>query len=213
MSGAADASRPAAHVMSITTKYSLSITSGIARMLGVGRTIGLQVLFSGLAFGVVAVAAYAMYWRMSVELFTLRSVRTSLPLIRTSGVGRRWQELNVPVSLLFAEVCAVFASSLALGPQTQKRHFNLLLPLVAGLVVVLVKHSSKISNRIFVACGVAVLLLIAGVTPMPNTPGIRGFIEYPWKFAGGPGWLTMVVSLMLVWSVLATLPKEPLPSR
>lgn len=217
MSGATKTAEPAANVLPITRNYSLSITSGIARMLGEDRTITSLALFGALAFAVVAVASFVMYRRMGLNLFTLRPAKTShsstnQTLSPTSNINR-WHELSFPITLLLAEACAVLASSLAFGPQTQKRHFNLLLPLVAGLVVMAVKYSSKLPNKLFVTCCVAILLLILGVTPMPNIPGIRSLIEYPWKFAGGPGWLAMAVSLLLVWAVLATLPKESPTNR
>ncbi len=197
MSGASSAptassgSKPAASVIPIDAEYSLSITSGIARVLGSDRSFASLALWTGGALVIAVGVAWAMYRARGIGFFTLRD--------RTSKDARRGASLSSMPSLWLSECCAVLAAALAFAPQTQERHFNLLVPLIAGLVVVSGRVPGK--SRIFSIA--ALLVFAAGVTPMLNLPGTREFVDGVWKWSGAPGWLTLAVAYVFVWTSMS----------
>jgi hypothetical protein len=174
----------AAKIIPIDAPYSLSITSGIARMLGPQRA-ALQ--FAGVV-GLAAVAAlgagYFVYRVHGRQLFA-------------RGVATVWAHVGV---VTVAEWSCVLAGALAFSPQTQKRHFNLLVPLVALLIALAVRTTGAM-RRWAIA---AMLILAVGVTPMPNIPGTRGFNDGTWKWMGGPGWMVVLMCLVLMHVALRT---------
>jgi alpha-1,2-mannosyltransferase len=182
MSGASRTEH-AANVIPIDAAYSLSITSGIARMLGPDRSPTRLAALVAVA-AAASIAAGAMVYRSHERriLAPLRSGPAPLTLV------------------MIGEWACVIAGALAFSPQTQKRHFNLLVPFVALLVVIAATASGRVTARWWAIATIALLLL--GVTPMPNIPGTRQFIDGVWKWAGGPGWLLVACALMLMHAAL-----------
>ncbi|MFO0858324.1 MAG: glycosyltransferase family 87 protein [Phycisphaerales bacterium] len=200
MSGATTTAEPAANVLSITRNYSLSITSGIARMLGPDRSFSSLAMWTAAALALAVMVAWTLYRTKGVGFFTPHVHIAELKSANQSPEVSPREKTQTAFNMLwFAEYCAVLAAALAFAPQTQKRHFNLLVPLIAGLVVIV----AKLPGKARIICITALLAFAAGVTPMPNIPGLRTFIDDVWKWGGGPGWLVIAVSFALVWIALS----------
>jgi Glycosyltransferase family 87 len=241
MSGASSAatassgSKPAANVIPIDAEYSLSITSGIARMLGPDRSFASLAIWTCAALVAAVCIAWLLYRVKGIGLFTLstslsrdftpstdkdhasttpdlseswsedpgRATKTSTssatPSTRAHSNAHHNALLNALPLLWFAECSAVLAAALAFAPQTQKRHFNILVPLVAGLVVV----AGRIPGGAIKVSIASLLIFAAGVTPMLNVPGTRAFVDNVWKWSGGPGWLAIAAAYALVWLALS----------
>lgn len=169
----------AANIWPLDAPFSLSIPSGTARIVrdwGLPRWV-LPVGVLGVA-GVCVLACGVVYRNFGYRLF--------------------WR--HAPTWLILAEGVGVATAMIAFSPQTQKRHFNMVVGLVAwGIVIALAPRKSRASR----ATAIAGLALIAALTtPMINTPWTREFMVNTWNWAGGPAYVAVVCQIMIVASTM-----------
>jgi hypothetical protein len=187
MAGVAAPSR-AANIIPVHAEYSHSITSGLARLVRDGA------VSPGAMIAVLCcvVCICGVVW----ILVCARCIR---PKLMPWWSAQSPNGVMVPhARVLLAECLFVIALSLALSPQTQKRHLNLLVPVTAVMAVLWVRGSRE--TRWWMAGACAALVL--GATVMPNAPSIREFVESSWKYAGGPGITTLAVTMVVAWRLV-----------
>jgi uncharacterized membrane protein YsdA (DUF1294 family) len=169
-----------ANIWPLDATFSLSIPSGMARIVR-DNSLAKWVLPAGV-LGVAAlcvVACGVVYRAHAVRLF--------------------WR--TVPHWLLIAEGVGVATAMVAFSPQTQKRHFNMLVGLVAwGLVLALAPGRPRASRTTAI---IALAFLGALTTPMLNTPWTRDFATEYWNWSGGPSYVAVICQIMIVAATMA----------
>lgn len=186
-------------VHDVSWVQSVSVPSMFARVTGGGATESLThphpdydtKLVFGLA-GVVAAAcvglAWAMYRAHGHKLFAMFWSRRAL--ISAASVRR----------FALIEVCMMIVAQLAFSPQTMKRHMFLAVP-----VILLACGTAIIPRRgaAWWASGVALVVLLAGLTLPPGTDSTRELVAQ-WKWYSGPGWSLLVFAFLTMWGALST---------
>lgn len=178
-----------ANIIPIDADYSHSITSGLARLVRDGE-LAPPMLFVGAA---IALALTGAAW-----LFFCRRVAAP-PLAPWWSAASAKPSTGLPARMLLAECLFAIAMSLALSPQTQKRHLNFLVPVTAVLAVLWLRGSRRTRWWMFATT----CMLTLGATIMPNTPLARSFIEDTWKYIGGPGWVVLACTVIVAWRLVA----------
>lgn len=164
----------AAHVDPITVGHSLSITSGLARMLVPGGG-SLPVGAVALAALVTAAVIAAVYRQAHQPLFAWpgESAQASQP----------WR------GLIAFEWAALIALVLAFSPQTNPRHTSLLLLAFVPLSALLCFPRSGGTRWPALA---AAAILFFGLTFPPNTPEFARQLTW-WREVSGAGWCMLLM--------------------
>ena len=175
------------HLVDVTARLSVSVTSGVARILmqvGFGRWLWLVV-------GVLATAAlgYA-FWAYR---------RAGIPVWRWPE--RRQQDQAPWRSVVALEWSCLILATLVFNPQTNTRHFLLALLPVAMAATVLRKPIPR-NARIMMLVGIAALF--AGLTLPPGNRQIAWLydLKQAWFFIGGPCWLILLALGLFLWAGL-----------
>lgn len=165
--------------------YSLSIPSGMARVV---RDKHLPKWLTPIG---VACAAAACVLACAL-------------VYRAHGFRLWWRA--APAWLNILEGVGVSAAMVAFAPQTQKRHFNMLVAMIAwGVVVALTPGRWRTSRTVAIA---ALVLLALLTTPMINTPWTRDFTINQWGWFGGPAYVAVACEIMLIAATMCMVPKD-----
>jgi hypothetical protein len=178
----------AANIDALTVGHSMSITSGMARVVATDAWPALKWLLSagiaGLVFG-----ALALVYR-----------RFGLPLLVWPRAAA--QSLSPYRAVVALEWAALMALALAFSPQTNPRHLVLLLLVFTLLAVLLcastegtVPRGMDASRKFALA---ALLVMMAGLSLPPGTPEFATQLAW-WRKVGGPG-LSLVLMLPLLFA-------------
>jgi hypothetical protein len=178
----------AANIDALTVGHSMSITSGMARIVAADAWPGLKWLLSaGIAF--IVLSALALVYR-----------RFGLPLLVWP---RAAAQSAAPYRTIVAlEWAALMALALAFSPQTNPRHLVLLVLVFALLAVLLcapaegIKRAGLGASRGFALT--ALVVMMAGLSLPPGTPEFATQLAW-WRKVGGPG-LSLVVMLPLLFA-------------
>ena len=173
-----------AQIKDITASYSVSIPSGMVRMLGIEHTT-LAWSMVGLVLAIVIVFGA---WAYS---------RQRLPRLRwPAGAAQRGHPWEGMVAMEWSLLVAI---ALIFSPQTNSRHFLMLAPL-AMLGAVLVVTTFRLPGWGAAVTGTA--LLWAGLTLPPGSFRIAFLHDAHvfWQFVGGPSWVLLLALPPLIWS-------------
>jgi hypothetical protein len=171
----------AANIDPITSGYSLSLTSGFARLLGSDANLWEAWALSGAVFvGVVASIAVACR-------------RTGTPLLAwPSPEGQRVPPFPAALQLDWA---AVLVLALALGPQTNPRHVTLLLMVYAPLAAMVCRPAEPGTHRGLAWAALAILTF--GFVAASEVNPLAGAAVW-WNRVGGQSWC-MLASVPLLY--------------
>jgi hypothetical protein len=167
---------PVANVDPITVGHSLSITSGLARVIGPSGAPWQTWL------GVGAVALCAALMLRAVYVAHGRAL-----IAWPRAVDQQVQPYRGTVALEWA---ALVTLALAFSPQTNPRHTSLLLIIYAPLAAMLCLPRAGVSRRPALW---ATAILFLGLALPPHTPEFAQASAW-WGKVGGPGWC-MLLSL------------------
>lgn len=177
-----------ANIWPLDAKFSLSLPSGMARIVR-DHSLAKWVLPAGV-LGVAALCVVACG-----------------VVYRAHGQRLFWRV--APHWLILAEGVGVATAMVAFSPQTQKRHFNMLIGLVAwGLVLALAPRQDT-TRRPRALAIIALALLGALTTPMLNTPWTRDFMVDVWNWSGGPSYVAVICQIALVAATMAFMKLRP----
>jgi hypothetical protein len=206
LAGADTSGQQAANVETITSHFSVSIPSTIARWLhgdsftraGVvnqdehART---GLLIAGVIGLIVAGICALAYYRQRTPLWLWPSAQRQL----------------VPpfTGTLALELACILALALAFSPQTNPRHLVLLMPMLALMVTLLVPLRSSTPGRVPI-----LITFIALMAALHLPPGGRTFdaaVRW-WREVGGIAWTLAIITPVLIWATLARWqPSAPAP--
>ena len=178
----------AANIDALTVGHSMSITSGMARIVGPEAAPSVKWMLSGAAV-TAAFATLAVVYR-----------RCRVPLL---AWPRATEQAALPYRAMVAlEWAALMALALAYSPQTNPRHLVLLLLAFAIMAVLLLSPSSGASKRRWSASQwlalAALVVMMAGLSLPPGTPEFATQLAW-WRKVGGPGW-SLVLMLPLLFA-------------
>ena len=164
------ATAQAAKVDALAIGHSLSITSGVARLLGAGSSSGQAFAVSG-ALALALVLALGWVYR-----------HHNRPILNwPNTVMQRTQPYLGMVALEWA---ALMALALAFSPQTNPRHTSLMLMAFAPLAAMLCVRRGGASTR---WAALATAILFFGLVLPPNLPQFAPALQW-WRDVGGAGW-------------------------
>ncbi|QOJ00596.1 MAG: DUF2029 domain-containing protein [Phycisphaeraceae bacterium] len=167
----------------LTWEKSVSVPSGLARMLGEGTPVEWVYAGTGLVAGLMFAAGWWVYRGRGVAMFAGRG-----GLAEGRGLWR---------GVAGVEWCGLIVAVLALSPQTMVRHSFILLPVhMLAAAVVLVPRAGV--ARWPVVAGVVVYQLGARLPP-GNVEAFKPALEW-WQGVSGSTWCLLVMVLTLAWS-------------
>ena len=166
-----------ARVDAMTAEYSVSITSGLARLLGPAGPPA-QALAIACAIAALVLAAVALVYRAA-----------GVPLLRWPSA--RLQRLAPWRAVVAIEWPALMAFALAFGLQTNPRHTSLLLMVATPLAASLCRPLR--GGRRWPAV-TATSVLVFGLVFPPGLPGLEPALAW-WRSVGGTGWCIALLPL------------------
>ena len=178
-----------AQIKDITASYSVSIPSGLARMLGIENS--------------------PLAWILSLAL--LAALLTLLMVAyRRQGVSRAPSGNHEARTAL--EWSLLIALALIFSPQTNSRHFLMLAPVAmlgAALVV------SRYRQPGWGACLTGTALIWAGLTLPPGSFKIEFLhrAHTAWQFIGGPSWILLLALPFLISGATRAIGARPAGGR
>lgn len=178
----------AANIDALTVGHSMSITSGMARIVGPGAAPALKWWLTAAMAAAVLAALMAVYRKFGVPmwLWPIEPAQRAAPY----------------PAIVALEWAALMALALAFSPQTNPRHLVLLLTAFALLVVLIYTPRADPSDarwstsRKFALA--ALLVMLAGLSLPPGTPEFAASLAW-WRNVGGPG-LSLVLMLPLLFA-------------
>ncbi|MEI6564218.1 MAG: glycosyltransferase family 87 protein [bacterium] len=172
-----------AQIKDVTASYSVSITSGMARIAGPDHAL--------LAWVVVVIALVGSF------AFGIWAYR------RAGRMGFRWpdrieQQTQPWRAIIAMEWATLIAIALIFSPQTNSRHL-LMVTTLATLAAVMLLKSYRKPGWGLVLAGTA--LLWAALTLPPGNHNVRLLHDahVVWQFIGGPSWVLLAALGPLVW--------------
>jgi len=178
----------AANIDALTVGHSMSITSGMARIVGPDAAPALKWWLTGAIAAAVLGALMAVYRKFGVPMWVWPSEPAQRAAPYPAVVALEW--------------AALMALALAFSPQTNPRHLVLLLTAFALLVVLIYTPRTNPSDapwstsRKFALA--ALIVMLAGLSLPPGTPEFATSLAW-WRKVGGPG-LSLVVMLPLLFA-------------
>lgn len=164
-----------AKVDAMTADYSVSVTSGLARLLGPLASPTEALAISG-AIAVLVVVAIVFVYRAA-----------GAPVLRWPAADAQRQR---PYDGLVAiEWMALIVLALAFGPQTNPRHTSLLLMVATVLSALLCLPKPGLPRT---AAGAATAVLVFDQAFPPNLPELSTTMA-AWRDIGGTGWCLVVL--------------------
>jgi hypothetical protein len=171
----------------IRWEKSISITSGLAKTLGVDTPDRVVLALAGAVALLTLAAAWWIYKRRGggVPLFAGRFGAAEARGVPSRVVPLEWAGLLVAV--------------LAFGPQTLIRHMYILLPMFVWAAAILLVPRRGVART---ALAAGVMLLIAGMLlPPGNVKSFEPALN-AWRSLGGTGWCLVLMYLSLLWTGL-----------
>ena len=168
-----------AKVDAMTADYSVSVTSGLARLLGPSAPPA-DALAVSFAIASLVLLAIALVYR-SAGVATLRW---------PAAEAQRQQPHD---GLVAIEWMALMAFALAFGPQTNPRHTSLLLMVATVLAALLCLPQAGVPRWPAIA---ATAVLVFGLMFPPDLPGLGSTLAW-WRAIGGTGWCLVVMLPLL----------------
>ncbi len=165
----------AANVDPIGIGHSISITSGLSRMLGEGAAPSHAM---SVAACVAIAAALVLNWVYADR---------DKPVLSWPSVDK--QDLQPHRGMVALEWAALMALALAFSPQTNPRHASMLMMAFAPLAAMLCFPSNKASRWPALA---ATAILFFGLAFPPNTPEFVRQLVW-WRMVGGAGWCMVLM--------------------
>jgi Glycosyltransferase family 87 len=182
----------AANIDALTVGHSVSITSGMARIVAADAAPSLKWLMTAAAAAVAFAVLAAVYRRFGVPV--LRWPRAS--------VQKNEQTASPFRAVVALEWAALMALALAFSPQTNPRHLVLLLTAFALLSVLFYLPDAGSSPKRWPASRwlalAALAVMMAGLSLPPGTPQFATQLAW-WRTVGGPGW-SLVAMLPLLFA-------------
>ena len=178
----------AANIDALTVGHSVSIASGMARIVMAESPTALKWLLTGAAAAVVLGVLAAAYRRFGVPLWIWPSAPAQGAAPYRATVALEW--------------AALMALALAFSPQTNPRHLVLLLMAFALLAMLLLLRDPNAvtlrwsASRKFAFA--ALVVMMAGLSLPPGTPEFAAQLAW-WRTVGGPGW-SLVAMLPLLFA-------------
>jgi hypothetical protein len=177
-------------VHNIADGLSVSITSGLARILGENGFTNSQIMVAAAAVGILALIVAALLYR-----------KACLPLLIWPGASKQMRQPYA--GLVALEWAGLVAVAVAFSPNTNARHLLLAMPVfIAGVILVLAAR-----RTVSVAPAVAGILLIFWSFIMP--------LHHVWKLGyrhyrySGPGWSVLIGYLLILWVGVRYLARKP----
>ena len=170
-------------IKELAVSYSVSIPSGMARILGAGHdSWAWMMVFAALA-GALAFG-FRVYRRSGFAWF--------------QWPGRIQQQEQPWRALVALEWASLITLALAFSPQTNSRHFLLLATQATLASVMLIK---AYHTRAWRPVLTGALLLLAGLTLPPGSHRVEIMhaMEHGWQNIGGPSWLILLSLAPLTW--------------
>lgn len=163
---------------------SISITSGLARMLRPHGFSNAQVMLAAAAVAIVAVLIALMFYRIN-----------NLPVWRWPG--RAAQALQPFRALVAVEWVGIVTLAIAFSPDTNARHLVLaaFVNLLGASLILLPRRGV---SRIPVAIGL-ILIVVAFTGPFAKQLRHIGFNHYVYSI---PGWFLLIGYLAVLWAAL-----------
>ncbi len=172
-----------AQIKDVTASYSVSIPSGMVRMLGIEHSTLAWTLVTAILVSLILFGAWA-YRRHSLPRMHWPSPLQQQEPPYRALVAMEWA-LLVAIALIFI-------------PQTNSRHLLLLAPLaMLGSALIIKTFRSREWSWALAGTG----LVWAGLTLPPGSFKIE-FLHIAhvfWQFVGGPAWVLLVSILPLLW--------------
>jgi Glycosyltransferase family 87 len=186
-----------ANIDALTVGHSMSITSGMARIVGPDAAPALKwLLTGGIAFVVLGVLT-ALYRHFGLSLWVWPRAQAQSVEPYRAVVGLEW--------------AALMALALAFSPQTNPRHLVLLLMAFALLAVLTYFPDRSSAGTAWSASRklalAALVVMMAGLSWPPGTPEFATQLAW-WRKVGGPG-LSLVVMLPLLFAAGFTRLRKP----
>ena len=192
----ATASVNAAHIDALTVGHSMSISSGMGRMVAANAPAALKWWLTAAVAAAALGTLAAVYRRFGLPLFVWPRAPAQKAAPYRGMVALEW--------------AALMAVALAFSPQTNPRHLVLLLMVFALLATLLCTPYNGAASRTmnasrwFALAGLVVMM--AGLSLPPGTPEFAVQLAW-WRKVGGPG-LSLVVMLPLLFAAGFTRLKE-----
>jgi len=172
-----------AQIKDVTASYSVSLPSGLVRMIGPDHPTLAWILVWGILISLIVFGAWIY-------------VRRGLPRVRwPDQMEQREQPWRALIAMEWATLTAI---ALIFSPQTNSRHLLMLAPLALLGAVMMVKTFKK-QGWGFLLTGTA--LVWAGLTLPPGSFKIH-FLYHAhvfWQFVGGPSWILLASLPFLLW--------------
>lgn len=181
-----------ANVDPVSIGHSISITSGLSRVLGPQAPPNQALLFAGSVALVLTVLWAAIY------------ARGGKPLLRWPEAAQ--QRVQPYLGMVALEWASLMAFVLAFSPQTNPRHTSLLLMVFAPMAAMLCFPRKGQSRSMAVG---ATATLFLGIVLPPNLPPFAELLTW-WRHVGGAGWS---MALMLPFFLMAGLRYVDAPRR
>jgi hypothetical protein len=165
----------AANVDPIGIGHSISITSGLSRLLGENAPPSHAMSIAACVAIAVALALRHVYADRRKPLF--------------AWPAAQGQDAQPYRGMVVLEWAALMALALAFSPQTNPRHASMLMMAFAPLAAILCFPSSKAARWPALA---AAAILFFGLAFPPNTPEFAKQLEW-WRMVGGAGWCMVLM--------------------
>ncbi|MEI6515528.1 MAG: glycosyltransferase family 87 protein [bacterium] len=185
-----------AQIKDVTASYSVSIPSGMARVLGADHSLMAWLIVAAAFSGLILFGA--LVYR-----------HAGLPRLRWPDCQR---QKNQPWRAIVAlEWAALITVALVFSPQTNSRHFLMLTTLATLAATLLIKTYRTPAWRPILT---GTLLLLAGLTLPPGShrQDTMHTLEKGWQFIGGPSWMILLSLIPLLWGgtiLIKELPASP----
>jgi Glycosyltransferase family 87 len=175
-----------AQIKDVTASYSVSLPSGIVRMVGPGHELLAWAAVGTIFLAIIVFGAWVYR-------------RGGIPRLHWPDASQQQQQ---PWQALIAlEWAVLIALALIFSPQTNSRHLLMLAPLPMLGAAMLVKSFPK-PGWIWVLTGTA--LAWASITLPPGSFRIS-FLHTAhvfWQFVGGPSWILLAAIPPLLWGAI-----------
>ncbi len=170
-----------AHVRLITDPVSISVSSGVARLVNNAGYLPLMIagcLATGLAS--FAVLVYR---------------RNHVPILRWPNIAQ--QSLHPYRGLLSIEWMGMLLMMLIFSPFTNSRHLYMLLDVNIAAGALLLSAHGRVPPWPLLGASVVMAL---GITFPPGGTRTLESADHFWRFVGGPGWSMLVMLAALIWT-------------
>lgn len=169
-----------ANIWPLDADFSFSIPSGMARIVR-DKHLPPRMLHVGILLAALACIGACGF------------------VYRAHGYRLFWR--TAPAWLVLLEGVGVATAMLVFSPQTQKRHFNMLIAMVAWGMVLAFAPGRNRTSRATAITGLVLLALLT--TPMINTPWTRHLMVHQWEWFAGPSYIAVACQIMLVAATMA----------